>query len=203
MRGKKAVYFGQSGRQIRDEPTLKRIARLAIPPAWKEVWISPDPRGHIQATGRDARNRKQYRYHQGWRQQRDENKFSHMMAFARALPAIRRRVKRDLRRPGMPREKVLATVVRLLEATLIRVGNEEYARENRSYGLTTMHNRHAKVSGSRIQFTFRGKSAKHHEISIRDPQLAKIVKRCQDIPGQELFGYEDENGMRTTSARKM
>ncbi len=173
---------------------LTRIKRLAIPPAWTDVWISPRENGHIQATGRDARGRKQYRYHADWRRQRDENKFDHMIAFARALPRIRRRVKRDLLRPGMPREKALATVVRLLETTLIRVGNGEYARENRSYGLTTMRNHHARVAGSKIHFSFRGKSAKRHEIGLHDPQLARIVRRCQEMPGQDLFTYEDVDG---------
>jgi DNA topoisomerase-1 len=191
---KSFAYLRADGRRLKDAATLSRIKRLAIPPAWTDVWISPHENGHIQATGRDARGRKQYRYHPDWRQQRDENKFGRMTAFARALPRIRRRVKRDLARRGMPREKVLATVVRLLEATLIRVGNDEYARENDSYGLTTMRNHHARVAGAHIHFTFRGKSARRHEISVRDPQLARIVRRCQDIPGQELFGYEDEDG---------
>lgn len=194
LRGKHFVYRGANGAVVKDKRTLVRIKRLAVPPAWTEVWISPDEDGHIQATGRDARGRKQYRYHPDWRQQRDENKFDHMLEFAQALPRIRRRVKRDLVRRGMPREKVLATVVRLLEATLIRVGNDEYARQNESYGLTTMHNGHARVSGEHIHFTFRGKSAKKHEISVRDPKLARIVRRCQDMPGQELFAYEDADG---------
>jgi DNA topoisomerase-1 len=193
-RGKSFVYRRADGRRVKDIPTLARIKRLAIPPAWTDVWISPHENGHIQATGRDARGRKQYRYHGDWRQQRDENKFGRMIAFARALPRIRRRVKRDLARRGMPREKVLATVVRLLEATLIRVGNDEYARQNDSYGLTTMRNHHARVAGSHVRFTFRGKSAKRHEISLHDPQLARIVRSCQEMPGQELFGYEDEDG---------
>ena len=193
-RGDGFFYIGPKGHRVTDLEVLKRIKRLAIPPAWTDVWICPHDDGHIQATGRDARGRKQYRYHADWRQKRDENKFDRMIAFARALPRIRRRVKRDLGRRGMPREKVLATVVRLLEATLIRVGNDEYARHNKSYGLTTMRNHHARVSGSHIRFTFRGKSAKRHEISVRDPSLARIVRRCQDIPGQELFAYEDESG---------
>ena len=193
-RGKAFVYFGTDGRRVKDKETLARIKRLAIPPAWTDVWISPHANGHIQATGRDARGRKQYRYHADWRQQRDENKFDHMVAFARALPRIRRRARRDLARRGMPREKVLATVVRLLEATLIRVGNDEYARHNNSYGLTTMRNRHARVTGTHVHFTFRGKSAKRHEISVRDPLLARLVRHCRDMPGQELFGYEDETG---------
>jgi DNA topoisomerase-1 len=165
-----------------------------IPPAWTHVWISPFDNGHIQATGRDARGRKQYRYHVRWREQRNENKFERMISFAHALPQIRRRVQRDLRKRGMPREKVLATVARLLELTLIRVGNDEYARENNSYGLTTMRNRHVRVAGGKIQFTFRGKSGKRHEISVHDKRLAKIVRRCQDMPGQELFEYEESDG---------
>jgi len=193
-RGENFIYRHPSSRRVKDQATLVRLKRLAIPPAWTEVWISPHENGHIQATGRDARGRKQYRYHEDWRLQRDENKFAHMSSFARALPRIRRRVKRDLQRRGMPRDKVLATVVRLLEATLIRVGNDEYARQNDSYGLTTMRNRHAEINGSKIRFSFRGKSARKHEISVRDPLLARIVRRCQEIPGQELFAYEDEDG---------
>ncbi|HEY5705463.1 MAG TPA: hypothetical protein VIS96_07825 [Terrimicrobiaceae bacterium] len=193
-RGRKFVYLRADGVRVKDAGTLARIKRLAIPPAWTSVWISGHENGHIQAVGRDARGRKQYRYHPDWRQQRDENKFDRLIAFARALPRIRRRVRRDLSRRGMPREKVLATVVRLLEATLIRVGNDEYVRQNDSYGLTTMRNRHARVAGSEVRFTFRGKGAKRHEISLRDPQLARIVRRCQEMPGQELFAYEDEEG---------
>jgi len=193
-RGRGFEYDFADGRRVKDKLTLKRIRSLVIPPAWTRVWICPDENGHIQATGRDARGRKQYRYHPDWREQRDENKFDRITAFARVLPRIRRRTKRDLARRGMPREKVLATVVRLLETTLIRVGNDEYARENDSYGLTTMRNHHAKVNGTQVCFTFRGKSAKKHEISLRDPQLARIVRRCQHIPGQELFAYEDEDG---------
>ncbi len=193
-RGKSFSYLAADGARVKDKATLARIKRLAIPPAWTEVWICPHDNGHIQATGRDARGRKQYRYHEAWRKQRDENKFDRMVAFAHALPRIRRRAKRDVARLGMSRAKVLGTVVRLLEATLIRVGNDEYARQNASYGLTTMHNRHARVTGGKVHFTFRGKSAKQHEISLHDPQLARIIRRCQDIPGQELFAYEDENG---------
>lgn len=193
-RGKAFLYRGPDGKQLKDAATLDRIKHLVIPPAWTNVRISPFNNGHIQATGRDARGRKQYRYHSRWREQRDENKFERMMGFAHALPRIRRRVQRDLRRRGMPREKVLATVARLLEVTLIRVGNDEYARENNSYGLTTMHNRHVKVARGKIEFTFRGKSGKRHEISVRDKRLAKIVRRCQDMPGQELFQYEEPGG---------
>lgn len=192
--GKSFRYVSPGGKGVDDPGTLARIKRLAIPPAWQEVWISPAADGHIQATGRDARGRKQYRYHPDWRVQRDENKYARMLEFARALPKIRRRVKRDLQRRGLPREKVLAAVVRLLEVTLIRVGNDEYARENSSYGLTTMRNRHARIQGGKIQFSFRGKSGKSHEISLQDAQLARIVRRCQELPGQELFSYEGEDG---------
>ena len=193
-RGKGFIHVRANGERVKDAAILARIRRLAIPPAWTDVWISPHENGHIQATGRDARRRKQYRYHPRWREMRDENKFGRMMDFARALPRIRRRVGRDLSRRGMPREKVLATVVGLLEASLIRVGNDEYARQNNSYGLTTMRNRHARVTGEKIRFTFPGKSGKRHEIDVRDPQLARIVRRCQEMPGQELFCYEDEEG---------
>ncbi len=188
------IFRGADGKRVKDSGTLNRIKHLVIPPAWTHVWISPFDNGHIQATGRDARGRKQYRYHVRWREQRNENKFERMISFAHALPQIRRRVQRDLRKRGMPREKVLATVARLLELTLIRVGNDEYARENNSYGLTTMRNRHVRVAGGKIQFTFRGKSGKRHEISVHDKRLAKIVRRCQDMPGQELFEYEESDG---------
>jgi DNA topoisomerase-1 len=188
-------YADANGRVIKDRATLERIRKLVIPPAWTDVWICTSANGYLQATGHDARGRKQYRYHERWRQQRDETKFHRMLNFAKALPAIRRRLKLDLKRDGMPKEKVLATVVRLLETSLIRVGNDEYARDNHSYGLTTMRNRHAKVSGANIRFHFRGKSGKEHEISVWDPTLAKIVHRCQDLPGQELFTYEDEEKM--------
>lgn len=185
-------FAGPGGRRIRDEPTLRRIRSLVIPPAWVDVWICCSATGHLQATGRDARGRKQYRYHSRWREHRDGNKFEHMLDFAKTLPQIRRRVRRDMARPGMPREKVLATIVKLLEETLIRVGNEEYARENGTYGLTTLQTRHAKVSGSRIEFSFKGKSGKQHVVRLSEPRLARIVKRCQDLPGQELFVYEDD-----------
>jgi DNA topoisomerase-1 len=165
-----------------------------IPPAWTGVWICPDPRGHLQATGRDARGRKQYRYHARWRQVRDEDKYGRLAEFGRALPAIRRRIARDLRRPGLPREKVLAAVVKLLETTFIRVGNDEYARDNRSYGLTTMRDAHVRVSGSTVHFIFRGKSGVRHELELDDRRLARIVKQCRDLPGQELFQYLDERG---------
>jgi DNA topoisomerase I len=192
--GKGFAFLDARGRTIRDEQALKRIRTLAIPPAWTEVWICPFANGHLQATGRDARGRKQHRYHAKWRDVRDETKYARMMAFAKALPKIRARVARDLKLPGLPRNKVLATVVKLLEVSLIRVGNEEYAHSNQSYGLTTMLDRHAKVNGSKVQFRFRGKSGKNHTIDVESPSLARIVKSCQDLPGQELFQYIDENG---------
>lgn len=191
-------YVDARGEPVRDEETLARIRSLAIPPAWTDVWISPWAHGHLQATGRDGRGRKQYRYHPRWREVRDENKYARMLAFGEALPVIRERVDHDLGLPGMPREKVLATVVRLLEMTLIRVGNEEYARENRSYGLTTLRNRHVDVNGSSVEFHFEGKGGKKHRISVKDRRLATIVRRCREIPGQELFQYVDEVGERQT-----
>ena len=174
---------------------LQRIKSLAIPPAWTQVWICLDPEGHLQATGRDARGRKQHRYHPRWREIRDETKYARMLAFARALPKIRRRVRKNLALPGLPANKVLATVVRLLEVSLIRVGNDEYARENESFGLTTMRNRHVDVNGSLLRFHFRGKSGKKHVVDVHDRRLARIVKSCQDLPGQELFQYVDEQGV--------
>jgi DNA topoisomerase-1 len=196
--GKAFSYIGPDGRRVRDGDTLGRIRALAIPPAWREVWICPSPHGHIQAVGRDARGRKQYRYHPRWREIRDETKYARLLAFARALPRIRRRVGRDLARPGLVREKVLATVVRLLETTLIRVGNEEYARANGSFGLTTMRDHHVAVRGSTLRFRFNGKSGREHEVGVRDPRLARIVKRCQELPGYELFQYVDDAGVRQT-----
>ena len=192
--GKGFSYVDTDGRAIRDRTSLQRIRRLAIPPAWTDVWISPDPLGHIQATGRDARGRKQYRYHERWREVRDEDKYGRMLDFAKALPRIRARTSADLAMPGLPREKVLAAVVRLLEKTLIRVGNEEYARENSSFGLTTLRNRHVKVSGSRIGFRFRGKSGIEHEVKIVDRRLARVIDRCSDLPGQELFQFIGDDG---------
>ena len=194
--GKGFRYVRPDGSAVRDEQTLRRIASLVIPPAWTDVWITTDPRGHLQATGRDAKGRKQYRYHPRWRAVRDENKYERMLAFGAALPTIRARVDADLARPGLPREKVLATVVRLLEATLIRVGNEEYARENRSYGLTTLRNRHVDVHGSELRFEFRGKSGKDHQVSVRDRRLANVIRRLQELPGQEVFQYVDADGTR-------
>lgn len=192
--GKGFRYVDIDGRAVRDPEVLARIRSLAIPPAWTEVWICPRPQGHLQATGRDARGRKQYRYHPGWRQTRDSTKYDRMIGFAQALPRIRRRTEKDLAGPGLPREKVLATVVRLLESTLIRVGNEEYARQNHSFGLTTLRDQHADISGSSVRFRFRGKSGIHHEVDVRDRRLARIVHRCQDLPGEELFQYVGEDG---------
>jgi DNA topoisomerase-1 len=187
-------YSTPDGKALRDKETLARIKSLVIPPAWTDVWICPLANGHLQATGRDARGRKQSRYHPKWREVRDENKYERMTHFAAALPVIRARVKDDLARPGMPREKVLATIVGVMEATHIRVGNEEYARTNKSYGLTTMRNRHVEVHGADVKFTFQGKSGVRHAISLHDRQLARIIKQCTDIPGYELFQYLDADG---------
>lgn len=194
--GKQFRYLDASGKVIRRRKLVERIRSLAIPPAWTDVWICPLPHGHLQATGRDARGRKQYRYHPRWREVRDQTKYDRMVAFGHALPQIRNRLQRDLQRPGLPREKVLAAVVRLLETTLIRVGNEEYARTNGSFGLTTMRDHHVDVAGAELRFEFRGKSGIRHSVDIRDRRLAKIVKRCQDITGEELFQYIDERGDR-------
>ncbi len=191
--GKHFSYLGLDGKPIRDEEQLKRIRALGIPPAWTNVWICPNSRGHIQATGRDAKGRKQYRYHPKWREIRDETKYDRMLAFGKALPLIRERVEHDLRLHGLPREKVLATVVRLLDTTSIRIGNEEYARENGSFGLTTMRDNHVEVVGTTVEFHFRGKSGKEHTIDVKDRQLAKIIKRCQALPGHELFQYYNEH----------
>ena len=196
-RGDSFVYFDRDGKRIRDVEVLQRIKFLAIPPAWTDVWICPDRRGHVQATGRDARGRKQYRYHPEWRAVRDEAKYSRLLAFAEALPAMRERVDADLRLHGLPRRKVLATVVKLLEETSIRVGNEEYRRQNQSFGLTTMRDRHAHFEGaSDVRFEFKGKSGKVHSVQLHDRRLARVVKQCQELPGQELFQYVDEAGER-------
>jgi DNA topoisomerase-1 len=199
-RGGGFVYRRANGALVRDPVVLARIRALAIPPAWNDVWICASPHGHLQATGRDARGRKQYRYHAAFRALRDEDKYSRLAAFARALPRIRRKVRADLRLEGLPRDKVIAAVVRLLERTFIRVGNEEYARENGSYGLTTLRNRHVRVSGDHIRFQFRGKSGKEHEIELNDAQLARIVRRCRELPGYELFQYVEEGGRRSVGA---
>jgi DNA topoisomerase I len=192
--GKGFVYFNPDHTPVHDDETLSRIRALAIPPAWTEVWIAPAAHAHLQATGRDVKGRKQYRYHARWREVRDATKYDRMIVFGRLLPAIRRRTGRDLARPGLPRPKILATVVRLLESTLIRVGNEEYAKSNQSFGLTTMRDRHVDVRGPRIRFQFKGKSGKLHEVALTDRRLARIVKRTQDLPGYELFQYVDEAG---------
>lgn len=192
--GRNFRYFRADGSPVKDEATLRRIRSLVIPPAWTQVWICASPDGHIQATGRDAKGRKQYRYHPRFREIRDETKYARILAFAQALPKIRDQVDRDLSRPGLPREKVLATVVRLLEITLIRVGNEEYARQNASFGLTTLRTRHVDVTGSAIRFHFRGKSGIDHKVEVYDRRVAKVVARCSDLPGQLLFQYVDDNG---------
>ena len=189
-------YVGVDGKPVRDRDTLGRIRSLVIPPAWTDVWICSHEKGHIQVTARDAKGRKQYRYHPRWRSTRDETKYAHVIGFGKALPAIRRRVDRDLARQGLPREKVLATVVRLLETTLMRVGNEEYARSNGSFGLTTLRDRHVRIDGARLQFRFKGKSSKEHFIELNDRRLAAIVRRCRDLPGYELFQYLDQNAER-------
>ena len=182
-RGTGFSYVDAEGKPVRDKETLARIKSLVIPPAWSDVWICTNPKGHLQVTGRDARGRKQSRYHPRWREVRDETKYERMTIFGAALPAIRERVEHDLSRPGMPRPKILAAIVRLMEVTLIRVGNEEYARENQSYGLTTMRNKHVEVEGSSVTFKFQGKSKVRHTVDISDRRLARIIQRCQDIPG--------------------
>ncbi len=187
-------FYDTHGKLITDEGKVLRCRRLAVPPAYTDVWICPSPNGHLQATGRDARGRKQYRYHEKFRQQRDESKYDKMLAFGAALPKIRRRVQADLELPGLPKNKVLATIVSIMERTFIRIGNEEYARENKSYGLTTMRNKHAAVKGAKVTFKFRGKSGVTHQMELADRRLARIVKKAQELPGQELFGYVDDEG---------
>ncbi|WP_270937051.1 DNA topoisomerase IB [Falsiroseomonas oryzae] len=192
--GKGFSYRLPRGGTVRDAATLKRIRTLAVPPAWTEVWICPHADGHIQATGRDEKGRKQYRYHPRWREVRDATKYGHLLEFARALPAIRARIAADMALPGLPREKVLATVVHLLETTLIRVGNDDYAKSNGSYGLTTLQNRHVKVEGGTLRFAFKGKSGRTWRLGLQDRRVSRIVRQCQDLPGQELFQYLDEAG---------
>ncbi len=187
-------YVAPDGSTVRARPDIDRIRSLAIPPAWTDVWICPAANGHLQATGRDARGRKQYRYHPGWREVRDESKYDRMLEFAAALPELRKRVAADLAGTALTRTKVTAAVVQLLEKTMIRVGNDEYARENNSFGLTTMQAGHARVSGSTVRFRFRGKSGKFHDIALSDARLARIVRRCQELPGRELFQYLDDQG---------
>ncbi len=195
-RGKGFTFLDPQGKTVKDEKTLERIQKLAIPPAWTDVWICPRPNGHLQATGRDARGRKQYRYHANWREVRDETKFGRMIAFGDSLPKIRERIDRDMSQRGLGREKVLATVVKLLETTLIRVGNKEYVKQNNSFGLTTLRDQHVDVDGATLRFEFRGKSGKEHSVEVHDRRLARIVKQCRDVPGQKLFQYLDENGER-------
>jgi DNA topoisomerase I len=192
--GKSFRYLGVDGKPLKDERHLRRIRSLVIPPAWENVWICPSPHGHIQAYGWDVKGRKQYRYHPAYREHRDQAKFSRMIAFGTVLALIRRQVEQDLKRPGLPKEKVLAAVVRLLETTFIRVGNDEYAKENDSFGLTTMRDRHVRIAGAKLLFHFRGKSGQDHAIELNDQRLARIVKQCQDLPGYELFQYVNDAG---------
>jgi len=195
-RGKGFTFLDPQGKTVKDEKTLERIRKLAIPPAWTDVWICPRPNGHLQATGRDARGRKQYRYHANWREVRDETKFGRMIAFGDSLPKIRERIDRDMSQRGLGREKVLATVIKLLETTLIRVGNKEYVKQNNSFGLTTLRDQHVDVDGATLRFEFRGKSGKEHSVEVQDRRLARIVKQCRDVPGQKLFQYLDGSGER-------
>lgn len=198
--GKGFVYLDRNGRRLRDERTLARIRSLAIPPAYTDVWICRSADGHLQATGRDVRGRKQYRYHPAWREARDSTKFARTIEFAQALPALRRRIGRDLRQRGMQRDKVLAAILRLLDRTQIRVGNEEYARSNGSYGLSTLRNRHVRVLGDEVRFVFHGKSGRRHDVAVSDARVAAVVRRCRDLPGQHLFQYADgTRGRRITS----
>ena len=197
-KGKGFIYLDVQGRKVRDAAALDRVRSLAIPPAWKNVWICARADGHLQATGRDDRGRKQFRYHARWREMRDADKYARLVGFARALPRIRARVARDLGRDGLPREKVVATIVRLLETTFARVGNEEYARENGSFGLTTLRNRHVTVRGATVRFLFRGKSGRELALGVTDRRVAGVVRRCEELPGQMLFQYVDEAGDRRT-----
>ncbi len=192
--GKGFAYYDADGKKIHDLDLIGRIRALAIPPAWTKVWICPIEHGHLQATGRDARGRKQYRYHDAWRVTRDETKFERMAEFAKALPSIRKRVRADLRRDGLPREKVMAAVVNIMDRTFIRVGNDEYAKDNGSFGLTTLRDKHAVVRGSRVILSFVGKSGKRHNVELEDARLARIVRRCRDMPGQQLFAYIQDDG---------
>jgi DNA topoisomerase I len=193
-KGGSFVYYDNEGKQVRNKPTLDRLKSLAIPPAWRNVWICTQPTGHLQATGIDVRGRKQYKYHPTWRSVRDEAKFERLLAFGQVLPKIRAQVDRDLRLPDLAREKIIATVVRLLEISLIRIGNEAYAKENNSFGLTTMRNRHVVVKGSTVKFQFRGKGGKIHSVEVSDKRIAQVVRKCQELPGQQLFEYEDPSG---------
>ncbi|UZW57026.1 DNA topoisomerase IB [Sphingobium sp. JS3065] len=194
--GKGWRYFDTQGKRIADRGLIERIDRIAIPPAYAEVWICPEENGHIQATGRDARGRKQYLYHPRFREMRDGSKYEHMLEFARSLPGIRKRIDRDMRRRGLPREKILAAIIWLLEATMIRVGNADYARQNRSYGLTTLNDRHVRVDRDEMRFRFKGKGGKQWNLKLTDHRVARIVRQSQDLPGQHLFQYIDEDGER-------
>jgi DNA topoisomerase-1 len=196
LKGEHFVFFDAKGKPIKAAGEIARIRKLAVPPAYQDVWICARPNGHIQATGRDAKGRKQYRYHPKWTEVRDSTKFEHVMQFGRLLPVIRERIAADMRKHGLGREKVLATVVDLLQSTLIRVGNEDYVRENKSYGLTTLRNKHVDVSGAKLRFTFKGKSGKTWNLQIQDKRIAKVVKACQDLPGQHLFQFVDDEGAR-------
>src|SRR3982075_4152182 len=197
-KGKGFAYRDPQGKPVTDPATLDRIRNLAIPPAWEDVWICERPRGHLQATGRDARGRKQNRYHARWHKVRDANKFARLVGFARALPRIRGRVNRGLKQNGLPREKVVATIVRLLEMTFARIGNEEYVRQNGSFGLTTLRDRHVKIKGSTVRFVFKGKSGREVEVGVTNRRVASVVKRCEELPGQMLFQYIDADGERRT-----
>lgn len=198
--GKRFVYFDANGQRIGDAEEIRRLDKLAIPPAYREVWICPDPNGHLQATGRDARGRKQYRYHPRWREVRDADKYERLLRFGQALPRLRRHIDAQLRLPGLGRDKVVALAVALLDATLIRVGNHRYARDNRSYGLTTLRTRHVDVNGSRIRFRFKGKSGIEHDVSLEHPRLARVLRRCLELPGQDLLQYRTRTASRTASA---
>jgi DNA topoisomerase-1 len=193
-KGDSFAYVHPNGKPVTDETTLKRIRSLVIPPAWTDVWICPSPYGHLQAVGRDAKGRKQYRYHTAYRSQRDQTKYGRMLAFGEVLPQIRKRINADLSLPGLPKSKVLAAIVRLLDQTGMRIGNDEYAKQNDSYGLTTLQDQHVKISGAKLRFKFRGKSGQNQDIELEDPRLAKIVRKCRDIPGWELFQYIDDAG---------
>ncbi|WP_144141755.1 DNA topoisomerase IB [Paraburkholderia sp. BCC1884] len=192
------AYFDVAGKRIDDEDEIKRINALAVPPAYEDVWICPDARGHIQATGRDARGRKQYRYHARWRETRDADKYERMAEFGRALPKIRARVARDLKLPGMPGDKVIAAIVQLLDTTLVRIGSVEYARDNQSYGLTTLRKKHVKIEAGQLRFKFRGKSGIDHDVTVDNPRIKRIVRRCAELPGHDLFQYLDDDGVRHT-----
>lgn len=194
--GRQFRYYDADGKHITETAEIERLNALAIPPAYTEVWICADPRGHLQATGRDARGRKQYLYHPRWREVRDKQKYAQLAEFGNALPKLRQQLEVQIATPQLSREKVLATVLKLLDTTLMRVGNSQYAKQNKSYGLTTLRNRHADINGSKIQFCFRGKSGVDHHISVKDRRLATAVRRCQELPGQDLFQYVDDNGQR-------